>query len=214
MNQTDCILIAIVEDDAEIAGAWERLLNSSPNVRCVGSYRSAEAAREVLLKSPVDVILMDVGLPGLDGIAFTREIKEKTPATEILVCTVLHDHETIFNALKAGAGGYILKSVPPAEMLQAIETIYSGGAPIDTQIARKVLAYFRPEKKAVVAPLTRREEEIISWVAKGYRNREIAETLHLSAETVRTHIRNIYAKLQANTRVEAVNKYFGVNGMN
>jgi len=212
MTQPDAIHIAIIEDDGEIAGAWERLLNSSPHIRCTGSYRSAEAARPVLLKQPVDVILMDVGLPGMDGITFTREIKAQTPATEILVCTVFHDHETIFSALKAGAGGYILKSVPPAEMLEAIETIYAGGAPIDTQIARKVLAYFRPEKKEMVAPLTRREEEIISWVARGYRNREIADTLHLSAETVRTHIRNIYAKLQANSRVEAVNKYFGKGG--
>lgn len=201
--------IVIIEDDREIAAAWERLLNNSSHIICTGNYDSVETARGPILRRPPDVILMDIGLPGMDGISFTREIKEKLLDTEVLICTVFHDHETIFNALKAGAGGYILKSAPPAEMLQAIETIYDGGAPIDAQIARKVIAYFRPEKKKMITPLTPREEEIIQWVAKGYRNREIAENLHVSPETVRTHIRNIYAKLEANSRMEAVNKYFG-----
>lgn len=201
--------IAIIEDDREIATAWERLINSNAHVACSGNYQSVEAARDNIFRHPPDVILMDIGLPGMDGISFTREVKERISTTEVLICTVFHDHETIFDALKAGAGGYILKSAPPTEMLSAIESIYAGGAPIDAQIARKVLAYFRPERKEMIAPLTRREEDIINWVAKGYRNREIAETLCLSPETVRTHIRNIYAKLQANTRMEAVNKYFG-----
>lgn len=203
------IRIAIIEDDREIAAAWERLLDSSDRISCIGNYHSVEAARAYVMADPPDVILMDIGLPGMDGISFAREVKEKISKTEVLMCTVFHDHENIFDALKAGAGGYILKSAPPAEMLNAIETIYAGGAPIDAQIARKVIAFFQPEKKEIIAPLTRREEEIIQWVAKGYRNREIAEILFLSAETVRTHIRNIYAKLQANSRMEAVNKYFG-----
>ncbi len=201
--------IVIIEDDRDIAIAWEKLLNDSGHIICTGNYNSVEAARNIIFRYPPDVILMDIGLPGMDGITFTREIKEKNITTEILICTVFHDHENIFNALKAGAGGYILKSAPPDEMLHAIETIYAGGAPIDVQIARKVLTYFRPEKKELIAPLTRREEEIINRVSKGYRNKEIAELMHISAETVRTHIRNIYSKLQANTRMEAVNKYFG-----
>src|SRR5690606_38730513 len=208
-NNVAELRIIIVEDDREIAAAWERLLNSSGHISCIGNYSSVEAARENIFSNPPDVILMDIGLPGMDGITFTREVKEKIRATEVLICTVFHDHENIFDALKAGAGGYILKSAPPAEMLNAIETIYAGGAPIDAQIARKVIAYFQPERKEMIAPLTRREEEIINWVAKGYRNREIADILYLSSETVRTHIRNIYAKLQANSRMEAVNKYFG-----
>jgi len=209
MKDTDKIHIAIIEDDAEISGAWTRLLNGSGHILCTGNYASVEEAREHVIRHPPEVILMDIGLPGMDGISFTRELKERIPSVEILICTVFHDQETIFNALKAGAGGYILKSVPPAEMLHAIETICGGGAPIDTQIARKVLAYFRPEKSKLQTPLTRREEDILNWVAKGYRNKEIAEMLSLSTETVRTHIRNIYAKLEARSRVEAVNKYFG-----
>ncbi len=203
------IRITIIEDDREIAKAWEHLLQGSEDINCLGNYPSVEAAREHIFADPPDVILMDIGLPGTDGISFTKEIKERSANIEVLICTVFHDHENIFDAIKAGAGGYILKSAPPAEMLSAIITIYNGGAPIDAQIARKVLAFFQPEKKEIIAPLTRREEEIIGYVAKGYRNREIAEILFLSSETVRTHIRNIYAKLQANSRVEAVNKFYG-----
>jgi len=205
------IRLAIVEDNREIAWAWEHLLADNPGIICGGNYANAEEARGPLLSHPPDVVLMDIGLPGVDGIRFTEELKAKIPDTEILICTVLHDQESVFNALKAGAGGYILKSATTSEMLQAIETIFAGGAPIDVQIARKVINFFRPDKARLQSPLTQREEDILGWVAKGYRNREIAVRLHISEETVRTHIRNIYLKLEAGSRIEAVRKYYGGN---
>ncbi len=205
------IRLAIVEDNREIAWGWEHLLTDKPGIVCAGNYANAEEARGPLLNHPPDVILMDIGLPGIDGIRFTGELKEKIPRTEILICSVLHDQESVFSALKAGAGGYILKSATPQEMLRAIETIFAGGAPIDVQIARKIIDFFRPAKAKLQSPLTQREEDILGWVAKGYRNREIATQLHISEETVRTHIRNIYLKLEAGSRVEAIRKYYGGN---
>jgi len=208
MSVPDKISISIVEDDYEIAAEWLRIFLASERIHCCGHYGSAEEAAPAIYRAKPDVVLMDIGLPGKSGIRFCSEIRERLPRTEILICTVFHDPDSIVEALRAGAGGYLLKSASEAELLAAVDTIYTGGSPIDVQIARKVIALFQPERKGMEA-LSVREEHILSLVARGYRNKEIAEKLFISPETVRTHIRNIYAKLQTNTRMEAVQKYFG-----
>lgn len=208
MGKGEIIQVSIVEDDKEISSEWQRVLNATAGMSCIGAYGDAESAAAPIFKNPPHVILMDIGLPGKSGIAFTSEIRDKLPHTEILICSVFHDPDNIMEALRAGAGGYILKSASESELVQAIETIYNGGSPIDTLIARKVISFFRPNSK-LVDPLTKREEDILGLVAKGFRNKDIAQKLFISPETVRTHVRNIYAKLQANSRIEALQKYYG-----
>jgi len=203
------INVAIVEDLDDIREGLAFLINGSEGFRCVAMYASAEAALEELPDHAPDVVLMDIGLPGMSGIDGIRLLKAQYPALQIMMLTVCEDDDKIFHSIQAGASGYILKKTPPAKLMEAIQDLHNGGAPMSSQIARKVVQTFQhaPTASLATAGLSKREQEILSYLAKGHLYKEIAATLHISVETVRTHLHNIYEKLHVHTRTEAVLRY-------
>jgi DNA-binding NarL/FixJ family response regulator len=204
------IRVAIVEDTDEIRDGLGVLINGSDGFRCVASYATAERALEDLERQRPDVVLMDINLPGMSGIECTRLIRARWPAVPIMMLTIYENDDQIFESLKAGASGYILKKTPPAKLLESIHDIRSGGSPMSSQIARKVVGAFQQMKPSATETenLSKREQEILSYLARGYRYKEIADALFISIETVRTHLRNVYEKLQVRSRTEAVLKAF------
>jgi DNA-binding NarL/FixJ family response regulator len=204
------INVAIVEDEDEVREGLALLINGSEGFRCVLTYANAESALPGILESKPDVVLMDINLPGMSGIECIRKLKLRQPDLPTMMLTVYDDDEKIFESLKSGASGYLLKTTRPSKLLEAIQELYYGGSPMSSRIARKVVETFQamgPSAKET-ENLSRRELEVLSYLAKGYRYREIAETLFISIETVRTHLRNIYEKLHVRSRGEAVCKVF------
>jgi DNA-binding NarL/FixJ family response regulator len=204
------INVAIVEDEGEVREGLAVLINGSEGFRCIQTYSSAESALPEILKNKPDVVLMDINLPGMSGIECISKLKASRPDLPIMVLTVYDDDEKIFESLKAGASGYLLKKTPPAKLLEAILELHNGGSPMSSSIARKVVEAFQTmgPSSEEAQNLSKREQEILSCLAKGYRYKEIAETLFISIETVRTHLRNIYEKLHVRSRSEAVLKVF------
>jgi DNA-binding NarL/FixJ family response regulator len=207
------IKVAIVEDDARIRESLAILINGSNEFRCIGTFPNAEAALRGFPQNWPDVALMDINLPKMSGIECVAKLKELRPALHIIMLTICADDEQIFNSLKAGASGYLIKQTSLPEILEAIADVHAGGAPMSNAIARKVIQYFRQSpgqrQPAPAAELTKREQEILSQLAKGFQYKEIAEALDISLETVRTHIRHTYEKLHVRSRTEAINKFFG-----
>lgn len=203
------INVSIVEDIKEIREGFCALINGSEGLKCVSCFSNAETALRDLIDDKPDVVLMDIGLPGMSGIECIRKLKAKKPELQIIMLTVYEDDDHIFKALVAGASGYLIKKTPPARLLEAIQDVYNGGSPMSSQIARKVIGTFQSLNKSSVETenLSVREQEILSYLAKGFRYKEIAEKLFISIETVRTHLRNIYEKLQVRSRTEAVLKF-------
>ncbi len=203
------ITVAIVEDDAVIRSSLVRLVGDTPGFRCVGACATGEEALRRLPEFNPKVVIMDVHLPQMSGIECTRRLKALLPATQVLILTVYEDGEHIFRALKAGASGYLLKRSETEEVLHALKDVAEGGAPMTSQIARKVVQSFREESRdeASEVRLTEREQEILSMLSKGYANKEIADKLTISVPTVRTHLRHIYEKLHVRSRTEAIVKY-------
>lgn len=203
------IRVAIIEDEIEISESLSQLINADKSFECKYIYLNAEEAIQKIPNLELDVVLTDVNLPGKSGIDCILELKPKCPSVSFLICTSFEDSETIFNALKAGATGYITKTTPGQKLLDAIYDVYNGGSPMSSHIARKVVASFQ-QSDAIheLQKLTVREKEILLLLSKGFRYKEIAEKLFLSTETVRTHIRNIYEKLEVNSRTDALNKVF------
>jgi len=204
------ISVAIVEDTNKIREGLIALLDGSPGFKCVGAYASAEDAIESIPRKEPDVVLMDINLPGISGIECTRQLKKITPKTLIMILTVFDTDDKVFESLKAGANGYVLKRTPPADLLASIQNLTTGGAPMSGEIARKVVNAFHDKGHSsdAAAALSPREYEILTYLAKGYRYKEIAEELHISGETVRTHLHNVYEKLHVRSRTEAVLKIF------
>lgn len=204
------IRVALVEDDPDIRQSFEAILSGAPGFVCARAYDNAEAAVGDIPGLAPDVVIMDIHLPGMSGIDAVRLLKEKMPALQIAMCTVYEDDEHIFNALRAGANGYLLKRTSPEKFLEAVGDLHRGGSPMNSEIARRVVASF--QKTAAPAPemalLTPREKEILDLLAKGYLYKEIAAELFISIETVKRHIHNIYEKLHVQTRTEALNKVF------
>ncbi|XVJ64749.1 MAG: response regulator transcription factor [Lacibacter sp.] len=213
------IAVCIVEDVTDIRQALEQIIELSDDCMLTASFASGE---EALLKIPLvkpQVVLMDIGLGSTSGIDIVRELKPLHPEILYLMCTVYEEEEKIFEALRAGASGYILKKSSPAKLTEAIQELVEGGAPMSSQIAMKVVNAFKhlpvqetlaPSQQADdVAVLSRREKEILEWLAQGKIYKEIGRELNISAETVRKHVYHIYEKLHVNNRVEAVNKFFG-----
>jgi DNA-binding NarL/FixJ family response regulator len=202
------IKVAIVEDSTDIREGLAVLINGSEGFRCVATYSSAEDALSDLLKRKPDVVLMDINLPHMSGVECTRKLKALRPDLPIMVLTVYDNDDSIFDSLKAGSSGYILKNTPPTKLLESILDVYNGGSPMSSRIARKVVQSFKEVESASEARenLSKRENEILAYLAKGYRYKEIAESLFISIETVRTHLRNIYEKLHVRSRSEAVLK--------
>jgi DNA-binding NarL/FixJ family response regulator len=203
------ITVSIVEDNDQLRGTLARVLNRAEGFRCLGDYASAEAALEALPKEPPDVVLMDINLPGMNGVECVRRLKQLAPATQVIMLTVYEDTENIFNALAAGASGYLLKRTTGAELLEAIRDVQKGGSPMTTHIARKVVQSFQKPAASSepTEELTPREKDVLDCLAQGFLYKEIADKLGIAYETVHTHIRRIYEKLQVRTRTEAVAKF-------
>jgi DNA-binding NarL/FixJ family response regulator len=203
------ICIAVVEDDKTVREGLQMLLNGSPGFTCVAAYGNGEDAVAGLPEVKPDVVLMDINLPGINGIECIIRLKEMDLPMQFIMLTVFEDADAIFRSLSAGATGYLLKQTPPAKLLEAIQDVYRGGSPMSGEIARKVVQSFQHPLSTSASSngLTKREEEILSYLVKGFFYKEIASSLFISTETVRTHIRNIYEKLQVRTRSEAILKY-------
>lgn len=206
------IRVTIVEDDAELRNAMMDLLSSSEEILCHKSYENAESFLKNVKDMMTDVVLMDITLPGMNGIQCVRESKPKRPEVQFLMCTSHNDAERTFDSLCAGATGYILKNSTPAQIIQAIYDINAGGSPMSPEIARLVINSIKDkngvQNQNLLDTFTSREQEILHALAKGYSYKEIAEKLFISIETVRTYLRKIYEKLQVHSKVEALNKVF------
>ena len=203
------IRVSIVEDDNQARESLAVLFNGTAGFRCVSTHGSTEDALKKLPLTDCDVVLLDLSLPGASGIECARELKRRRPALLLLVLTVHEDQEKIFESLKAGACGYLLKKTPLAQLVAAIEEIVAGGSPMSPAVARKVTQYFQalPPASGGLAVLTDREREVLDHIARGRANKEIAARLNISQHTVDNHIRAIYEKLQVHNRTEAAAKY-------
>jgi DNA-binding NarL/FixJ family response regulator len=205
------ISVSVVEDDAGTRENLVAVLEASPRLRCLRACASGEEALEKLPACVPDVVLMDINLPGMSGIECVAQLKAKLPKTQILMLTTYEDSKLIFDSLRGGASGYLLKSMDPAEVVQAVEQVSAGGSPMSMHIARKVVSYFQQLKKATpdMEGLTKREQEILALLAKGYFYKEIADKLGITPGTVRVHLHSVYAKLHVSSRTEAVVKFLG-----
>src|SRR5262245_7135153 len=203
------IKVAIVEDNDAIRESLAVILNGSPGFSCLCACRDAEEAMRRILLDPPDVVLMDINLPKMSGIDCVRELKENLAKTQIIMLTIEENSQRVFQSLEAGASGYLVKNLPPAKILEAIEEVHRGGSPMSSQIARLLVQSFqeRGQSKREEENVTPREEEILALVSKGYRSKEVAEALNIAVQTVETHLRNIYEKLHVRSRVEAVAKF-------
>jgi DNA-binding NarL/FixJ family response regulator len=198
-----------VEDNHQLRGTLARLLDRAEGFRCVSQYANAEDALAGLPKDKPDVVLVDINLPGINGVECVRRLKQTAPEIAAVMLTAYEDTENIFNALAAGATGYLLKRAPRAELLDAIREVRRGGSPMTTHIARKVVQSFQKESPAAQTgeTLSAREQEVLDHLSQGFLYKEIAEKIGISYETVHTYIRRIYEKLQVRTRTEAVAKF-------
>ena len=203
--------IALVEDDDSLRETLAELLAAAPGWRQVAAYASAEAALAGMKEECPEVVLMDIQLPGMSGIECVARLKQMHPAVQVLMVTVYDNNDRIYDALAAGASGYLLKRDAPAKLLECLEDLLQGGSPMSSAIARKVVQHFQksPPAKNEDHNLTPREKQILERLVKGGLYKEIAWDLGIGVETVRTHLHNIYAKLHVRTRTEAVVKYLG-----
>ena len=206
------VRVAIFEDNKLVRDALQAILNGTTGFTCCGAFADGNRWEYDLSRSEPNVVLMDIEMPGLDGIELTRRICDRFPHIKILIQTVFNDSDKIFLALCAGASGYILKNDPPHKFIEAINEVHSGGAPISSSVATKVLGFFANQNVILVSPvnedyhLSEREKEILHLMAQAFNYKAIAERLYISYETVRTHAKNIYKKLHVTSRNEAVTK--------
>jgi DNA-binding NarL/FixJ family response regulator len=202
-------VVCIVEDNHDLREAMAMMIKFTDRYEFGGSYENAEKASIEIPKVNPDLVLMDINLPGRSGIECVTTLKSSMPQMLFLMCTSHEDNERIFDSLRAGASGYILKTEGPAKILEAIDDLFNGGSPMSGSIARKVVASFTKIEKenGLISTLTEREKMILESLSKGLMNKEVADALQISTGTVRKHIQHIYEKLQVNTRVEAVNVF-------
>lgn len=213
------ISVCIVDDTNDIRLALEEIINMADGYDLIGSFSNGEEALDKLPGLKPEVVLMDINLGGITGIECVRKLKPQNPDMLFMMCTVYEEDDKIFEALSAGANGYILKKTAPGKLLEAIKELKEGGAPMSSQIARKVVTAFQNRPAAVtttaefsddlIDALSNREKEILKFLSKGMLYKEIGVQLGISHETVRKHVYHIYEKLHVNSRIEAVNKYYG-----
>jgi DNA-binding NarL/FixJ family response regulator len=203
------ITVSIVEDNDKLRSTLARVLDRADGFHCVSHYGSAEDALKALPQDRPEVVLMDINLPGMNGVECVRQLKQLLPQVQVMMLTVYEDTENIFNALAAGAAGYMLKRTPQAQLLDAIREVHRGGSPMTAHIARKVVQSFQRVSAAVppTENLSEREQQVLDLLSQGLIYKEIADKLGISYETVHTYIRRIYEKLQVRTRTEAVAKF-------
>ena len=207
------IKVAIVEDSRTIRESLRQIIDDTPGLRCEGAVGSAEEALTEMPRIRPDVILMDIHLPNISGIECTARLKETLPETDVIMLTVYEDNDKIFRALQAGACGYLLKRTQPEQLIQAIKDVKHGGAPMTSEVARRLVETF--QRTATAPPpeveLSRREREILELVSRGFGNKEIGEQLSVGLETVRHHLKRVYEKFHVHSRSEAVVKFLGMD---
>ena len=203
------IKVCIVEDVAELREAIGGYISGAKGFECLGAFPTGEAALESVPALMPGVVLMDINLPGMNGIQCVKKLKEKMPKLLVMMLTVYENSDRIFEALSAGAAGYMLKSTPPEKLLEAIEDMSKGGSPMSSNIARKVVQAFYPSSAAapLIEQLSPREQQVLDLLAGGFSYKQIAAEMNLSMGTIRTYIRSMYEKLHVNSRTEAVVKY-------
>jgi DNA-binding NarL/FixJ family response regulator len=207
------INVSIVEDNRGTRESLKELLGRAQGLRCMGAYASGEEALRSIPEQTPDVVLMDINLPGMRGIECVARLKARVPKTQVLMLTTYDESDLIFESLRAGAHGYLLKNTTSAELVQAVEQVHSGGSPMSMHIARKVVNHFEQNRKSgsEMEKLTKREHEILALLAKGYLYKEIADQLGISISTVRAHLHTVYEKLHVQSRTEAVVKFLGAD---
>ena len=203
MRRVPVISVAIVEDDDDIREGLAILVNGTEGFVCTDTFRDCESAIATIGALRVDVVLMDIQLPGMSGIEGIGRIKERSPATDVIMLTIHKDDDLVFRSLCAGATGYLVKNTKPERILDAIREVVDGGAPMSTNIARMIVSSFR---KTTATPLTTRETEVLTNLCKGQSYKMIADVMFVSEQTVHFHIKNIYQKLQVHSKSEAVAK--------
>ena len=203
------ISVSIAEDLPEIRTTLESLISSQPDMLLLSSSTSGEEAAVSILQSQPDVAIMDVNMPGINGIECIKKIAADCPHTQFMIFTIYENDEKIFEALAAGASGYMLKKTPAEKMIEAIKDLHHGGSPMSSMVARKVLGHFKQDKSTGLDVLTNKENEILGLLAKGYLYKEIAAKLFITTGTVTQHIHKIYDKLHVSNRTEAINKLQG-----
>ena len=201
--------MAIVEDDEEIRADLSHRISGSPAFELLAGYADAESALADLPRHTPDVVLMDINLPGMDGVECVRRLKPKMPKAQFVMLTVYEDNNRLFKSLMAGASGYLLKRMSPARLLTAIREAHEGGSPMTPQIARRVVQHFQqiPEPSSELQKLTPRETDVLKQLAKGFRYKEIVDNLGISPGTLHSYIRSVYEKLHVHSRTEAVVKF-------
>ena len=202
------VKLAIVEDNKTTRESLKTIIDLSPGYRCVCVCQTAEEALSLIPRHQPDVVLMDIQLPKMSGVECVMRLKESMPQVQVIMVTVYQDPDRIFRALRAGASGYLLKRAAPDMVLNAIRDVQQGGVPMSAEIARKVIGYFQTQPVASndIEKLSPRELEILNLIAPGYSNKEIADRLGISIESIRWHLKNIYHKLHVHSRTEAASK--------
>ena len=207
----DRITVALVEDDAAVRGSLVQILETAADIRCVGAFGSSEDLLRDVAKLVPQVAILDINLPGISGVECVKRIVEQAPATQIMMLTVYDHNDAIFDSLAAGAHGYLVKPVRSAELLAAVRDVHSGGAPMTSNIARRVVQAFKrpasPAPHPAVASLTDREAQVLDLLAQGYLYKEIATQTGVSYHTIHAHVRHIYEKLHVRSRAQAVAVY-------
>jgi DNA-binding NarL/FixJ family response regulator len=201
--------VVVVEDDRGLREQLVQILETAPDIACLGAFVSGEEALPKILKKQPDVVLMDIKLPGMSGIQCAAEVKKAAPTIQVIMVTVYEDSERIFRALKAGASGYLVKSSPPEQLLESIRDVYKGGAPLSSHIARKVVRHFNliGISPTETENLSNREHEVLELLSQGFVYKEIGDKLNIAMETVRTYVKNICHKMHVRSRIEAVAKH-------
>jgi len=207
------ITLVIVEDLDEVRDGLKNFIGLSTDFEVLDTFKTAEEALYEIPKLKPDIVIMDISLPGMNGIECVRRVKEKSPGTQFMMFTVYENDDKVFEALKAGASGYLLKNTGLVQLIESLKELHNGGSPMSANIARKLVTVFRDNQRATepVAALSNRENEILQLLAKGLLYKEIADQLSISVGTVRQHIHKIYEKLHVQNRTEALNKAFGKN---
>lgn len=204
------IKVAVVEDDEGIRSSLAELVRRDPDLQLCGTYANGESAVKEIPTTRPNVVLMDINLPGMNGVECVRQLKDGVPSVQFLMLTVYEDNDSLFNSLRAGASGYLLKRTASTRLLEAIRDVYNGGSPMTPQLARRVVQFFsQPQAKEQSDParLTSGEKDFLDQLAKGYAYKEIADRLNISIDTVRSYVRTVYEKLHVHSRTEAVVKY-------
>jgi DNA-binding NarL/FixJ family response regulator len=199
------ISVSIVEDLPEIRSTLEKIIKAESDLLLLSSSQNGEDAMPLIIEAQPDIVIMDINMPGMNGIDCIRAIKNDCPATQFMIFTIYENDEKIFDALAAGASGYLLKKTAPEKIIEAIKELYQGGSPMSTPIARKVINHFKEAKKPGHENLTNKENEILILLSKGFLYKEIAAKLSISVGTVTQHIHNIYEKLHVSNKTEAIN---------